>query len=165
MVMVGSKYFEDGTLELCAGDVSQVIPLLQVVQEKTGYVPEDAIAEISEITGAAPSEVYSVITFYRQFRLQPPGRYTIKLCDGTACHVMGSITLLNVIVDELQLETGDTTTDGLFTISPVACLGCCSLAPVIMIGEETYGGLTPQKVRKILKDYQRRGTAKEDVRG
>jgi NADH-quinone oxidoreductase subunit E len=72
---------------------------------------------------------------------------------------MGSITLLNVIVDALGLESGDTTSDGLFTISPVACLGCCSLAPVIMINEETYGGLTPQKVRKILKEYQRRGRA------
>jgi NADH-quinone oxidoreductase subunit E len=159
MVMVASKYFEPGTLELCDGDASQVIPLLQVVQEKTGYVPEDAVAEIAEVTGAAPSDIYSVITFYKQFRLRPPGRFTIKLCDGTACHVMGSITLLNVIVDELGLESGDTTKDGLFTISPVACLGCCSLAPVIMINGETHGGLTPQKVRKILKDYQRRGKA------
>jgi NADH-quinone oxidoreductase subunit E len=159
MVMVASKYFEPGTLELCDGDASQVIPLLQVVQEKTGYVPEDAVGEIAEITGSSPSEIYSVITFYKQFRLRPPGKFTIKLCDGTACHVMGSITLLNVIVDELGLESGDTTKDGLFTISPVACLGCCSLAPVIMIDGETYGGLTPQKVRKILKDYQRRGKA------
>jgi NADH-quinone oxidoreductase subunit E len=159
MVMVASKYFEPGTLELCDGDASQVIPLLQVVQEKTGYVPEDAVGEIAEITGSSPSEIYSVITFYKQFRLRPPGKFTIKLCDGTACHVMGSITLLNVIVDELGLESGDTTKDGLFTISPVACLGCCSLAPVIMIDGETHGGLTPQKVRKILKDYQRRGKA------
>jgi NADH-quinone oxidoreductase subunit E len=159
MVMVASNYFEPGTLELCDGDASQVIPLLQVVQEKTGYIPEDAVAEIAEVTGAAPSEIYSVITFYKQFRLRPPGKYVIKLCDGTACHVMGSITLLNVIVDELDLTSGDTTKDGLFTISPVACLGCCSLAPVLMINEETYGGLTPQKVRKILKDYRRRGKA------
>jgi len=159
MQMVASKYFEQGTIEVCAGDASQVIPLLQVVQEKTGYVPEDAIGEIAEVTGAAPSDIFSVITFYKQFRLQPPGKFVVKLCDGTACHVMGSVTLLNVIVDELKLETGDTTKDGLFTISPVACVGCCSLAPVIMINEETYGALTPQKVRKILKDYRRRSKA------
>lgn len=159
MQMVASKYFEPGTIEVCAGDASQVIPLLQVVQEKTGYIPEDAVAEIAEITGAAPSEIFSVITFYKQFRLQPPGTYVIKLCDGTACHVMGSITLLDVLVDELKLEAGDTTQDGLFTISPVACLGCCSLAPVLMINGETYGALTPQKVRRILKDYRRRGMA------
>jgi len=153
------KYFERDTAEVCAGDASQVIPLLQVVQEKQGYVPEDAIAEISDITGAAQSDIFSVITFYKQFRLSPPGKFLVKLCDGTACHVMGSITLLDVVTDELKLDTGDTTKDGLFTICPVACLGCCSLAPVIMINEDTYGGLTPQKVRRIFKDYQKKGRA------
>ncbi len=150
------KYIDADTAHLCTGDASQVIPLLQSVQEKHGYIPEDSIAEISEITGAAQSDVFSVITFYKQFRLQPPGKYIIKLCDGTACHVMGSNTLLDVVTDELGLDSSDTTKDGLFTLSPVACLGCCSLAPVVMINDETYGGLTPQKVRKILKDYQRR---------
>lgn len=159
MDVLETKYIDPDTAEVCDGDASQVIPLLQVVQEKQGYIPEDAVAEISEITGVSQSEIFSVITFYKQFRLAPPGKYLIKLCDGTACHVMGSITLLDVIADELKLESGDTTKDGLFTISPVACLGCCSLAPVIMINEETYGGLTPQKVRKILKDYQRKGKA------
>ena len=159
MQMTASKYFEEGTVEVCAGDASQVIPLLQVVQEKTGYVPEDAIGEISEITGAAPSDVYSVITFYKQFRLRPPGTFVIKLCDGTACHVMGSVTLLNVLADELKLETGDTTTDGLFTISPVACLGCCSLAPVMMVNHETYGRLTPQALRRIIRKYRKDAAA------
>lgn len=154
-----TSYIPRDTAEVCAGDPSQVIPLLQVVQEKQGYVPEDAIAEISEITGTSQSEIFSVITFYKQFRLAPPGRFLIKLCDGTACHVMGSVTLLDVLHDELKLDTGDTTKDGLFTISPVACIGCCSLAPVVMINEETYGGLTPQKVRKIIKDYQKKGKA------
>jgi NADH-quinone oxidoreductase subunit E len=154
-----NKYISADTAELCAGDASQVIPLLQVVQEKLGYIPEDSVAEISEITGAAESDIYSVVTFYKQFRLQPPGKYLIKLCDGTACHVMGSTVLLDVIMDELKLDSGDTTKDGLFTISPVACLGCCSLAPVITVNEETYGGLTPQKVRKILKDYLRKEKA------
>lgn len=157
MDAVASKYFDRTTVEACTGDASQVIPLLQKVQVKEGYVPEDAISVVSDITGASQSEIFAVITFYKQFRLQPPGKFLIKLCDGTACHVMGSTMLLDVITDELKLETGDTTADGLFTISPVACLGCCSLAPVIMINEETYGGLTPQKVRKILKDYQRKG--------
>jgi NADH-quinone oxidoreductase subunit E len=151
------EYFEPGTVEVCTGDASQVIPLLQVVQEKQGYISEDAIGAISDITGAASSDIFSVVTFYKQFRLSPPGRFLLKLCDGTACHVMGSTTLLDVIIDELKLESGDTTKDGLFTICPVACVGCCSLAPVIMVNEETYGGLTPQKVRKILKDYQKRG--------
>jgi NADH-quinone oxidoreductase subunit E len=151
-----SSFFEPGTVEVCHGDLSQVIPLLQTVQEKRGYVPEDAIGEISVITGAAQSDIFSVITFYKQFRLQPPGKYLLKLCDGTACHVMGSMMLIDVVTDELKLDSGDTTKDGLFTLCPVACLGCCSLAPVIMVNEETYGGLTPQKVRKILKDYRKR---------
>ena len=150
------KYFDPDLAALCEEDASQVIPLLQVVQEKLGYVPEDAIGEISAITGAAQSNIFSVITFYKQFRLLPPGKHLIKVCDGTACHVMGSTTLLDIIVDELKLDSGDTTKDGLFTLCPVACLGCCSLAPVITVNEETYGGLTPQKVRRILKDYQRR---------
>jgi NADH-quinone oxidoreductase subunit E len=156
--MVGAElnYIDKDTAELCLDDPSQVIPLLQVVQEKLGYVPEAAVAEVHRITGASQSEIFSVITFYKQFRLQPPGKYLIKLCDGTACHVMGSTTLLDIIVDELKLDSGDTTKDGLFTISPVACLGCCSLAPVINVNDETFGGLTPQKVRKILREYQRR---------
>nr|WP_320132214.1 NADH-quinone oxidoreductase subunit NuoE [uncultured Holophaga sp.] len=151
------SYFDPEQLAACAGDGSQVIPLLQVVQEKRGYVPEDAIHEICAITGAAESDIFSVITFYKQFRLQPPGRYLIKVCDGTACHVNGANTLLDVLYDALQIETGDTTADGLFTISPVACLGCCSLAPVIMINDETFGGLTPQKVRSILNDFKKKG--------
>jgi len=142
--------------ERCTGDQSQVIPLLQFVQERKGYIPEEAISEIAEVTGAAKSDIFSVITFYKQFRLSPPGKYIIKLCDGTACHVMGSIMILDVVNDDLKLESGDTTKDGLFTIAPVACLGCCSLAPVLMIGEETHGGLTPQKVRKILREYRKK---------
>lgn len=148
---------DPGLSDACRDDPGQVIPLLQQVQERMGYIPEAAIAEISGITGAPEAEVFSVVTFYKQFRLSPPGRHLIKLCDGTACHVMGSTTLLDVIQDELGLDSGDTTKDGLFTLSPVACLGCCSLAPVIMIDDETYGNLTPQKVRKLLKDYRRRG--------
>jgi NADH-quinone oxidoreductase subunit E len=159
MEAIEFKYFDRYTAEIANEDASQVIPLLQVVQEKLGFVPEEAIAEISEITGAAESDVYSVLTFYKQFRMHPPGKYLIKVCDGTACHVMGATTLLDVLVDELKLDSGDTTKDGLFTLSPVACLGCCSLAPVITVNEETFGGLTPQKVRRILKDVQRKERA------
>ena len=157
MDLVSYTYFDLQTAESCLGDGSQVIPLLQVVQEKQGYVPEGAIKEISGITGTPESDIFSVITFYKQFRLQPPGKYLIKVCDGTACHVMGSSTLLDVLYDALKIETGDTTPDALFTISPVACLGCCSLAPVIMVNDETFGNLTPQKVRTILNDFRKKG--------
>lgn len=157
MSAVSYTYFKPQAVASFLGDGSQVIPLLQVVQEEHGYVPEGAIKEICDITGTPESDIFSVITFYKQFRLQPPGKYLIKVCDGTACHVMGSSTLLDVLYDTLKIETGDTTADGLFTISPVACLGCCSLAPVIMVNDETFGNLTPQKVRTILNDFRKKG--------
>ncbi|MCX7945215.1 MAG: NADH-quinone oxidoreductase subunit NuoE [Deltaproteobacteria bacterium] len=154
---IESKFFDKETIEDTLNDPSQVIPLLQIVQEKNGYIPEKAIEEISEITGVSISNIFSVITFYKQFRLRPPGKYIIRVCDGTACHVNNARMLLDILNDELKLEGTDTTEDGLFTVMPVACLGCCSLAPVIMVNEDTHGKLTPQKLRKIIKDYQRKG--------
>ncbi len=151
------KFFDRETIEHTLNDPSQVIPLLQKVQEKEGYIPEKAIEEISEITGVSISNIFSVITFYKQFRLRPPGKFMIRVCDGTACHVNNARTLLDILNDELRLEGTDTTEDGLFTVMPVACLGCCSLAPVIMINEDTHGKLTPQKLRKIIKEYQKKG--------
>ncbi len=157
MQIIESKFFERETIEDTLNDPSQVIPLLQKVQEKEGYIPEKAIEEISIITGVSISNIFSVITFYKQFRLRPPGRFIIRVCDGTACHVNNARTLLDILNDELKLEGSDTTEDGLFTVMPVACLGCCSLAPVIMVNDDTHGKLTPQKLRKLIKDYQRKG--------
>ncbi len=142
------------------GQPGQLIPLLQSAQDSYGYISETAIKYISGVTGIPESEIYGVITFYTQFRLRPQGQFLIRLCDGTACHVNNAKMLRQIVEDELHLESSDTTADGLFTLQPVACLGCCSLAPVLMINGETHGGLTPQKVRRILKDYQRRGKAK-----
>lgn len=134
----------------------QLIPLLQKAQEQYGYIPEHVIKDISIQARVPESEIYGVITFYKQFRLKPLGKYLIRLCDGTACHVNGAKTLMTIIKEELKLDTDDTTADGLFTLAPVACLGCCSLAPVIMINNETFGRLTPTKVRQILKDFRQR---------
>ena len=142
------------------GQPGQLIPLLQSAQESYGYISETAIKYISGVTGVPESEIYGVITFYKQFRLRPMGQHLIRLCDGTACHVCNARSLQEVVEDELHLEASDTTDDGLFTLQPVACLGCCSLAPVIMIDNETYGRLTPQSVRRILKKYQREAKAK-----
>ncbi len=135
----------------------QLIPLLQNAQETEGYISDMAMKYISGITGIPESTVYGVITFYRQFRLRPLGEYVIRLCDGTACHVNDSSLLREIIEDELNLEGSDTTVDGLFTLELVACLGCCSLAPVVMINDKTYGRLTPQSLRKTLKQYRRLG--------
>ena len=133
----------------------RLIPLLQSAQETYGYISETAIKYISGVTRIPESEIYGVITFYKQFRLRPLGKYFVRLCDGTACHVNNAKILKEIVEDELQLEGNDTTEDGLFTLELVACLGCCSLAPVIMINDQTYGRLTPQKLRKTLRKYQK----------
>jgi len=136
------------------GEKGALIPLLQAAQDTYGYIPAPAIDQISEIVGIPAAEIYGVITFYSQFRLKPLGKYLIKICDGTACHVNGSERIAGTIEDELQITGNDTTPDGLFTLQKVACLGCCSLSPVIMINDETYGRLTPKKVQQLLKEYK-----------
>jgi NADH-quinone oxidoreductase subunit E len=141
------------------GEPGQLIPLLQTAQDSYGYISETAITYISGVTGIPESEIYGVITFYKQFRLRPLGRFLIRICDGTACHVNDARMLAEVLQDELRLESGDTTADGLFTVQPVACLGCCSLAPVMMVNDETYGRLTPQAVRRIVKRYRKDANA------
>lgn len=133
-----------------------LITVLQKAQEEYGYLPVDLLYYISQFMGIKPSKVFGVVTFYAQFRMQPVGKYLILLCQGTACHVNGSVMIEEAICDELQIKDGETTNDGLFTLSNVACLGCCSLSPVMMINDETYGTLTPDKVRKILKEIRQK---------
>jgi NADH-quinone oxidoreductase subunit E len=135
-----------------------LIPLLQSAQETYGYIPESAIDHISEVVGIPAADIYGVITFYSQFRLKPMGKNIIKICDGTACHVNASTAILRTVVDELKIDGDETTEDGLFTLQKVACLGCCSLSPVIMINDETHGKLTPKKVTKLLKEYREGAT-------
>jgi NADH-quinone oxidoreductase subunit E len=132
-----------------------LIPLLQAAQDSFGYIPPLATAQISEVTGIPAAEIYGVITFYKQFRLKPLGRHLIRLCKGTACHVVGAEMIAQTVADELEIPPDETTDDRLFTFTVVACLGCCSLAPVLMIDEQTYGRMTPQKVRKLLRQYRR----------
>ncbi len=141
------------------GAPGELIPLLQSAQEHFGYVPRRAIKYISEVTGIPESEIYGVITFYSQFRLQPMGKHVVRICVGTACHVSGVRSIVEAIQDELGIEVGDTTADGLFTLFTVACLGCCSLAPVIMIDDNTHGRLTPASARRLLKDIRRKAAA------
>ena len=138
------------------GAPGELIPLLQSAQDHFGYIPRRAINYIAEVTGIPESEVYGVITFYSQFRLQPMGKYVVRACAGTACHVSGSSMIIETIEDELGIEVGGTTEDGLFTLNTVACIGCCSLAPVVMINDETHGRLTPASLRKLLRGYRRR---------
>ncbi|MBM4370388.1 MAG: NADH-quinone oxidoreductase subunit NuoE [Deltaproteobacteria bacterium] len=141
------------------GGSGELIPLLQAAQDSYGYVPEEAMESISGITGIPVSEIYGVVTFYKQFRLTPVGRHIIKICNGTACHVNGSSMLESTIEDVLRIHRGETDGERLFTLESVNCIGCCSLAPVIMVDDETYGSLTPRKLTTLLKRLQREARA------
>ncbi len=131
-----------------------LIPLLQGTQELYGFLPPDALKAISQATGIAPADIYGVATFYAQFRLSPVGKNIIKVCHGTACHVQNANAITDALKDYLGVNDGETTTDGEFTLESVACLGCCSLAPVMMIGENTYGKLNGKSALKILKEIK-----------
>ena len=150
----------DPVLKKYANQPGSLITILQSTQEIYGYLPEDAMRYIAERTGVAPAKVYGVATFYTQFRLKPVGKHIIMLCRGTACHVNGAAGIEEAISEHLSIKDGETTEDGLFTLDIVACLGCCSLAPVMMIkgpgGEETYGSLTKDSAVKIIEEIRSR---------
>ena len=136
-----------------------VIALLQAVQERFGYISERRLEDVAEYTGAPVSTVYGVTTFYAQFRLQPPGKHLIRVCRGTACHVLGAGEVLTTLQEELGVSEDETTGDGLFTLESVRCLGCCSLAPAIMIDEAIYGRVTREALPEILEPYRGGGSA------
>ena len=131
-----------------------LITILQKTQEIYGYIPMDAIYHISGRTGLTPAKILGVATFYSQVRFQAVGKYLIMICKGTACYVNGAERIIEAVKEELGIGDNETTPDGLFSLSLVSCLGCCSLAPVMMINEDTYGSLTPDKVKKILRDIR-----------
>ena len=131
---------------------SYLIAMLQKVQSIYKYLPEEAMTYIGEhVDGLSPATVFGVATFYAQFSLEPKGKYEIKVCDGTACHVRGSLPVLNAIKEKIKLEEGKfTTKDGLFTLEIVSCLGACGLAPVVVINEKVYPQMTPDAIVIIL---------------
>ena len=141
-------------LDEFAPEKGSLITILQKAQEIYGYLPKDVIYHIAKKTGNSPAEVLGVATFYSQFRLEPLGKYLVMVCQGTACHVNGSEKVSAAVSEYLGIESGKTTEDGLFTFEKVACLGCCSLAPVIMINGEAFGNLTPEKAVQILKNLR-----------
>lgn len=133
-----------------------LIPIMQSIQEIEGYLSKESIKLISNKTGISISEIYGVATFYSLFRLKPQGKHVIRVCQGTACHVGNSKDILRAVREKLNLtEMEETTADNEFTIMEVACLGCCSLSPVIMIDDKTYGKLTPNSVKKIINNYDK----------
>ena len=131
-----------------------LIPLLQDIQAAYGYVPDDAVQVVARELSIFPVEIYGVLTFYTQFYLTPRGQHTIRVCQGTACHVMGAKGLFDYLLDKLKVEEGGTTEDGLFTVERVACLGCCGMAPAIMIDEDFYGRCTIQNIEETWNKYR-----------
>lgn len=132
-----------------------LIPILQKSQDELSYLPVDILKTISERMKLPYHQVFGVATFYSQFRLKPQGEIIINSCDGTACHVRGSKRIREAIEREYGIKKGETTTDGKFTLEIVRCVGCCSLAPVIVVGKDTYGRMDSKKISKILKKYKK----------
>ena len=127
-------------------DSSRLIPILQAIQEEYRYLPEEVLTFVATSLKLSPARVYGVATFYAHFALEPKGKYVIRLCDGTACHVKQSIPILEALRKKLHLDERNVTTpDMLFTVETVSCLGACGLAPVMVINEDVYGQMTPAK--------------------
>lgn len=143
-----------GVLDRYGRQPGSLIPILQEVQEELGYLPESVLVEVASRTGIPLSRVFGVVTFYSQFRLHPRGRHMIKVCHGTACHVGGAPKVTTALETELGVSEGETTKDHRFTLDSVACLGCCSLAPVMTIGDDTHGRMDSEKSRKVIERYE-----------
>jgi NADH-quinone oxidoreductase subunit E len=149
-------------------DRSKLIPILQLVQHKFAYLPGEAIHLVADHLDISSSEVYGVATFYNQFRFNPPGKNPVKVCLGTACHVKGGDIILENFERKLEIKEGQTTTDREFSVDRVACVGCCALAPVVVLGETVHGHMQPSKVEglvlrtQIEKEIQEREKQKNE---
>ena len=138
-------------LEANNNDQARLIPILQAIQDEYNHLSRDVIRYVAAAIGVPPSQVYGVATFYAHFSLEPKGKYIIKLCDGTACHVKKSHGILNALFDRLKLSAEKrTSADGLFTLETVSCLGACGLAPVMVVNGEVHGQVTPEKALEII---------------
>ena len=137
-----------------------LIPLLQEIQAEEGYLSRQSMERIASHLGVSPAKVYGVASFYNQFRFQAPGRFLIQVCRGTACHVKGSLPILEALQRELKILPGQTTRDGLFSLEVVACIEACGLAPVICVDGEFHAGVTKAKLPKILDEYRKEAERK-----
>jgi len=128
-----------------------LIPVLQDVQDRLGFLPEEAVCRVAEYLGLSPNDVYGVATFYAQFRFHPPGKHHMKVCRGTACHVRGSGIILQAVVKKLGIEPGETTEDREHSLESVACFGSCALAPVVVLDKKVFGRMSPRKTEKLIE--------------
>ncbi|MDR1731787.1 MAG: NADH-quinone oxidoreductase subunit NuoE [Synergistaceae bacterium] len=141
-------------VELYRGKQGVAIPLLADIQKEMGYVAREAVEYAGKELSIPAAELFGVATFYAMFRFQPQGKYVVRLCRGTACHVQGSARVQEQLERTLEIHDGETTKDLMFTLQCVACLGCCSLAPVMMVNDDVHGRLTPEKAIQILGDLR-----------
>jgi len=132
-----------------------LMPVLQAIQEAYGYIPEPCVLLAAERLNVYPSQIYGVLTFYAQFHLAPRGKYIVRVCMGTACHVKGAGRIGDTLKDRLGIGHAETTEDLKFTAEYVACIGACGMAPVIMVGDDTYGSMTVQKMDEVIAKYQK----------
>ena len=139
-----------------------LVPILQQVQGRLGYIPPEAMVEVAESLNIPQMDVYSVVTFYNQFRLNPPGKHSIRVCLGTACHMKGGYIVLDAWKRRLSIDRGETTPDREFDLDTVACVGCCAMAPVTVVDDQAEGKTSPTRVDGILLSYQL-GKDKEGV--
>jgi NADH:ubiquinone oxidoreductase subunit E len=130
-----------------------LIPILQDIQDRLGYISPQSLDELQRLTGISASEAYGVATFYTQFRFKPAGRHKIQVCNGTACHVRESRRLTEEMARQLGVDVGETTADGNFSLERVACLGCCALSPVVAVDGKVHANMTPKKVASLLREY------------
>jgi NADH-quinone oxidoreductase subunit E len=144
---------------------ASLIPILQDVQRCHGYLSRDAVMRIGRYLNLPSSKIYGVATFYNQFRFQPQGQFHIQVCRGTACHVRGSSSVLDTLRRELKVEPGETTTDGIFSLEVVACIGACGLAPVICINDTFHAKVTAKKLPRLLNEYRKRAAENDGVQG
>ncbi len=145
----------DAILPAYQGKKGVLIPLLQEIQHIEGYLSREALKYVADKMGVPAAEIFGVVTFYSMFKLEPQGKHIIRVCKGTACHVSDADGIKDALIENLKLEGGQvTTSDMQFTLMEVACLGCCSLAPVIMIDDQTFGKLTPEAIPGILDKFR-----------
>jgi len=142
-------------LDKYQADPSSVISILQDIQEEFSYLPKNVLKQVSKELNIPLSRILSLATFYRAFSLKPKGKHPIHICLGTACHVRGAQLVLEKFERELGLKTGETSQDQKFSLDAVRCVGCCGLAPVVMVGEEVHGKITQAKVSGLLKKYKK----------
>jgi NADH-quinone oxidoreductase subunit E len=159
-----TKTFEMLTeiLDKYGNNPAKLIPILQETQDVYRYLPEEVMAFVATSLKIPPSKVYGVATFYSHFSLTPKGKYVIKVCDGTACHVKRSTAIIDAIKDKLKLDSSKNTTDDMnFTLEIVSCLGACGLAPVVVVNEDVYGQMTPDKMNAVIDKINAKESGKD----